>query len=337
MNKKRTKLFLALVLFLILIWIIFAYFKNDKPPAAMEDKINVAASFYPIYFLASEVGGDLVNINNLTPAGTEPHDYELTAQDIVQIKRSELLFLNGGGLEVWGDKTENIVKSNGPNVVVLGDGIMDRESLEVHGHGDEEHEEDEHGNEHEKESEENNQGKEGYGKDPHIWLNPVLAITMAEKISSELTRIDSENAGYYQANLDVLRAKLLDLDNAYQEGLKSCKTRNFITSHSAFGYLAERYELNQISIAGLSPEEEPSSRQLAKVAKFAKENQLKYIFFESLTNPKLSETIAKEVGAQTLVLNPIEGLSAEDASQGKNYFTEMEKNLENLKVALECN
>lgn len=330
MNEKRIKLLLFFVACFVLAGLAFAYFKKDESlnetlPVVSDDKINVAASFYPIYFLASEVGGEFVNVVNLTPAGTEPHDYELTAQDIVQIRRSELLLLNGGGLEVWSEKVAGVLGSDGPKVVVVAEELMSREALDAH--ADEEHGH-ENGSENEHEEED--------GKDPHVWLNPILAIEMAEKISAELITIDAGNAAHYQANFDSLKNKLTELDDNYKIGLQSCKTRNFVTAHSAFGYLAEHYELNQISIAGLSPEEEPSSRQLAEVAKFAKENQLNYIFFESLTSPRLSETIANEVGAQTLVLNPLEGLSAEDASQGKNYFSEMEKNLENLKIALEC-
>lgn len=319
MNRKRIKLFLVAMLCLVLAGLVFIYFKNNnKISVISDDRINVATSFYPIYFLTSEIGGDLLNVINITPAGTEPHDYEPTAQDILQIGKSELLFLNGGGLEVWSEKVLNVMNLDGPKVVVVGEELINKEAITLR-------------------TNEESEYNKAIQKDPHVWLDPVLMIRMAEKISTELSNVDLENATYYQNNLGSLKNKLVELDSDYEVGLQNCKTRNFVTAHSAFGYLAERYELNQISIAGLSPEEEPSSRQLAKVAEFAKENQLKYIFFESLTNPKLSETIAKEVGAQTLVLNPIEGLSSEDASQGKNYFTEMEKNLENLKVALECN
>ena len=283
---------------------VFVAVKNRNTPATMDNRISVVTSFYPIYFLTTQLGGDLVNVTNLTPAGTEPHDYELTAQDIVKIKKSKLVFLNGGGLEVWG---EDISKT--PAVVILGDTLIDQEI--------------------------NLEGETK--KDPHIWLSPILAIKMAEKIEAELIRIDPQNKSYYESNLSVLKTKLVNLDSNYRVGLKKCKRKDFITSHSAFGYLAQTYNLKQVSIAGLSPEEEPSSQQLTEVAKFARENDIKYIFFESLTSPKLSETIAKEVGAQTLVLNPIEGLSQEEINQGKNYLTEMEKNLENLKIALECN
>ena len=130
--------------------------------------------------------------------------------------------------------------------------------------------------------------------------------------------------------------KLDDLDRQYRRGLANCQEKNIVTSHAAFGYLATAYGLNQVSITGLSPDAQPSPRQLADIVKFTRANNVKYIFFESLVSPKLSKTIATEIGAQTMVLNPLEGLTDEEVSQGNNYFTEMENNLANLKTALEC-
>lgn len=311
MSKESKKISMSVIIAMALVLFVgvFVAVKNINTPATMDNRISVVTSFYPIYFLASQLGGDLVNVANLTPAGTEPHDYELTAQDIVKIKKSELVFLNGGGLEVWGDDIAKSFKLGKPEIVILGDALINQEI----------------------------NSESGTKKDPHIWLSPTFAIKMAEKIATELSRIDPQNKSYYESNLSILKTKLINLDSAYEVGLKNCKRKDFITAHSAFGYLAQTYKLKQVSIAGLSPEEEPSSQQLAEVAKFARENEIRYIFFESLTSPKLSETIAKEVGAQTLVLNPIEGLSQTEINRGKNYLTEMEKNLENLKIALECN
>lgn len=298
MKKENKKIPVIIAIVLMLFVGIFISVKNRNVPTTMDNKMLVTTSFYPIYFLTARIGGDLINVENLTPAGTEPHDYELTSRDIIGIKKSKLLILNGGGLEPWDDKIN--MNISGPVILILSNELGD-------------------------------------GKDPHIWLSPTLAIKIAERVAIELIKIDSKNQLYYESNLSVLKTELINLDSAYKTGLKKCQKKDFVTSHNAFGYLAGEYGLKQISIAGFSPEEEPSSKQLAEVAKFAKDNQIKYIFFESLVSPKLSETIAQEIGAQTLVLNPIEGLSEEELSQGKNYLTEMEKNLDNLKIALECN
>jgi zinc transport system substrate-binding protein len=173
-------------------------------------------------------------------------------------------------------------------------------------------------------------------KDPHVWLNPQLAKNEVRRITDGYISIDPTNTMFYQENEKALDDKLDQLDSEYKEGLANCQNKDIITSHAAFAYLAEQYGLNQVAISGLSPDEEPSAQQLADVANFARKNNVRYIFFESLVSPKLSETIASEIGAKTMVLDPIEGLSDDDIKQGKNYFTVMEDNLKNLQTALQC-
>lgn len=264
-----------------------------------DEKISVVTSFYPLYFFAEEIGGNKVQILNITPAGAEPHDYEPTAKDIAAIQNSKLLILNGGSLETWSD---NIKKNTDPKKTLI---ISAGENL-------------------------------GNQSDPHVWLSPTLAQKMVDKIADGFTEKDPANQAYYEANSKALKIKLGNLDSQYKNSLKNCKQKNIVTSHSAFGHLATSYGLTQMPISGLSPDAEPSAKQLVKISDFAKKNNVKYIFFESLVSPKLSETVANEIGAKTLVLNPLEGLSEEELSTGKNYFTEMLSNLDNLKIALEC-
>jgi len=284
--------------------LVFFALKNIPAKNSVQtDKLQVVTSFYPLYFFASEIGGDKTQIFNLTPAGAEPHDYEPTGRDIARVENSKLLVLNGG-LEAWADNLKQNLSSN-TFVVTAGENLF-------------------------KKSADQN------SFDPHIWLSPQLAGKMVDKIKEGFIQVNPENEDYYQNNADVLKSKLTELDKKFQEGLKDCSEKNIITSHSAFGYLASDYDLNEVSITGLSPDAEPSPRQLAEVAEFAKINKVKYIFFESLVSPKLSQTIAQEIGADTLVFNPLEGLTEEEINQGKNYFTEMENNLTNLKIALRC-
>lgn len=245
------------------------------------NKLQVVASFYPLAYFAQEIGGDKVEVTNITPAGAEPHEYEPTAQDIARIEDSGVLILNGSGLEPWGDN----VKAN--RIVIAGEDFV--------------------------------------GTDPHVWLAPLLAQQMVDKIAEAVP-----------GNPEPLKEKLAALDAEFHQGLSRCATRDIVTSHAAFGYLTAAYDLRQVPITGISPEDEPSAQELAQIADFAKKNNIKYIFFESLVSPKLAQTIAREVGAQTLVLNPIEGLSDSELAQGKNYFTEMRANLSNLKLALQC-
>lgn len=313
-NKIMKNLFIYLfIIALVIGGIIFFNSINSKQKNTQTEnkgleKVQVSASFYPLYFLAQEIGGDRADVKNITPAGTEPHDYDPTPQDIVRIQESKLLIVNGAGFEPWLDK----IKSDLSNTAVINtsEGVVLQEGTE----------------EHEEES----------NKDPHIWLSPVLAKSQADKILQGYTELDPENGAFYEENAQKLKLRLDELDEKFRQGLNSCELNSFVTSHAAFGYLAREYNLTQVAISGLSPDEEPSAKDLADVANFVKENNIKYIFFETLVSPKLSETIASEVGAQTLVLDPIEGLSEDDIRSGKNYFTVMEDNLKNLQKALQC-
>jgi len=273
-----------------------------------ENKIKIVASFYPLYYFSERIAGEKGEVINLTPAGAEPHYYEPSARDIADMETSNILVLNGANLEPWGEKIKDNIDTDRTTIVIAGENLATRDILE--------------------------NGESVI--DPHIWLSPKLAEQMINKILEGFIQADAENTEYYTNNANTLKAELVELDNEYAEGLAECKNRNLVVSHSAFGYLAASYNLNEIAITGISPDAEPSPQKLADVAKFADDNGIKYIFFEELVSPKLSQTIANEIGAQTLVLNPLEGLSGKDISAGKNYFTEMRKNLTNLKTALQC-
>ena len=306
MNKKYTLGFILGIVFIAILALVIN--NNSKGPETSSSKPQVVASFYPLYFFTSQIAGDKADVFNITPAGAEPHDYEPTAQDIAKIENSNLLVLNGGGLEAWGDKIKTNIDPKKTSVVTAGQGLTTQQVVE-----------------------------EGQSIiDPHVWLSPVLAEKIADNIEAGLAQSDPSNASYYESNLQTFKSKLAVLDTEYSQSLTTCKEKNIITSHAAFGYLATKYNLTQVPIGGLSPDAEPSPKQLADIAKFAKDNNVKYIFFESLVSPKLSDTIATEVGAKTLVLNPIEGLTQDEIAQGKDYFSEMRNNLDNLKIALQC-
>ncbi len=270
--------------------------------------LRVTTSFYPLYFFAHEVGGEYVEVINLTPAGAEPHDYELTAQDVVTIEQSQLLLVNGK-LEVWEDKIRSLLQGKSTHILEVGDSLFSQTIL-------------------------NEDGENAI--DPHIWLSPILAKNIVERITQTFIELDPQHTQQYQQNALRVQKQLDDLDQIYRQGLQHCQTKDIVTSHAAFGYMAAGYDLRQIPITGISPEEEPSLQQLAEMTRFAKQHNVKVIFFESLVSPKLAETLAKEINAQTLVLNPLEGLTSQEIQEGKTYFTEMEQNLLNIKVALRC-
>lgn len=305
MKRKYTVFIIGFLLIAVLIG--FAYTNSATNNTVPSNKLQVFGSFYPMYFLAMQIGGDKADVRNITPAGSEPHDYEPSTRDIAQIEASNMLVLNGG-VEAWGGKLKDTLKGSNVEIITAGEELLTKGLTE--------------------------EGKKI--KDPHIWLDPILAKIEAKNIENGFEKIDPKNAAYFQENAKKLNAKLDQLNTDFKQGLSSCQKKDIITSHSAFAYLADAYGLRQVSISGLSPDQEPSAKQLVDIARFAKENNIKYIFFERLVSPKLSETIAGEIGAKTLVLDPIEGISDDDIRQGKNYFTVMENNLKNLKLALGC-
>jgi zinc transport system substrate-binding protein len=172
--------------------------------------------------------------------------------------------------------------------------------------------------------------------DPHFWLDPVQAQTQIEVLRDALIMIDQSGQEIYTNNAGAYAQKLASLHDAYQKGLASCKIRTIIVPHNAFQYLGKRSNINMISIAGISPDEEPPPKRIAELADIAKARGIKYIFFETLANPKLAKTIATEAAIETLILNPIEGLTPDEVKAGKTYLSVMEENLEQLRKAMEC-
>lgn len=275
-----------------------------QPTQQDSGKIKMVTTFYPLYEFSQRIGGDRVEVSILVPAGVEPHEWEPGPRDIIKIQSAQIFVYNGAGFEPW---VEEMLKGIDSEKLVVVDFTKGIELI-----------------------------KEEEGAfDPHIWLDPVLAKHQVDLIEEALIKSDTENEKYYKANAQTLREELTKLDEEIRKELNSTKKKVFIASHTAFSYYAKRYGLKQIAIAGLSPEAEPSPAKIVEIVKIAKNNDVKYIFFETLVSPRLSEVIAKEVGAKTLVLNPIEGLSQAEIDKGKTYFIVMRDNLKNLKLALD--
>lgn len=321
---------------------------NTPVPAKTEEaKLNVEVSFYPMYEFTKNVAGDLANVHTLVPAGMEPHDWEPTPQDIASIEKADVLVYNGAGMESWIDQVTDSLSNSKLIQVEASHGIDLLEGSEEdehdHEHGDTTatHEHavkattEEHDHDHDAEAEEGHTHDHDHGGlDPHVWLSPALAVKEVRNIEAGLAQATPEHAEQFKQNADAYIAKLEALDQDFNAAVADSKRKDFITQHAAFGYLAQEYGLQQVPIAGLSPEQEPSAAQMASVIDFAKEHQVKTIFFETLVSSKVSETIANEVGAKTAVLNPIEGLTEEEIAAGMDYIGVMRQNLEALKLAL---
>jgi len=308
--KKFLYLAIGLIAIVAAIYAIefFAFGGGSKANPSGSGKMAVVGTFYPLAHFASQVGGNFVAVANITPAGAEPHDYEPTPQDIAAAYGAKVFIMNGGGVDTWAERIAPDLKAKGVTVVDMQDTV----SLSTAPSGSE------------------------TTLDPHIWLDPVLSEQEIALIRDAFVKADPVNAVVYENNAASYIAQLQALDEEYKTGLASCRIKDIVTSHAAFGYLAKQYGLTQIAIAGLSPDAEPSAQQMADIAQLAKKDNVKYIFFESLVSPKLSQTIATEVGAKTIAFNPLEGLTDEQISSGETYLTVMQDNLSKLRLALEC-
>lgn len=276
-------------------------------------QVKVAASFYPLYEFTRIVGGDRVDVVYMVPTGTEPHDWEPSAGHIKTLNQADLFIYNGAGMEPWVAKTLKSLDNKAIGLLETSQGFDLLEGADDgHGHDDEAE------------------------WDPHIWLDPYGVIHTVEAIRDALTKADPTSGSLFAANADAYIAQLKLLDEEFRTQLADCKREEFFTSHAAFGYLAQRYNLEQHALMGLSPEAEPRPRQLRQIVEEAKEHGATYIFFETLASDKVAKMVAQEIGAKTMVLNPFEGLTAEEQQAGKNYLSVMRENLANLKIALEC-
>lgn len=258
---------------------------------------HVVAAFYPLAWAAGEIAGPDVEVANLTPPGAEPHDLELSARDVERLREAELVLYAGGGFM---PAVEDAIEGHSNALDVL-EGL---ELLPAAGEDDDEH-----------------------ARDPHVWLAPARFATVVERIADALGRPE---AG------DALAARLEELDADFRAGLAECAGRELVTAHAAFGYLADAYGLRQVALTGVSPESEPSPRALERLVAEVEASGATTVFFEPLLSPRLAETVARETGARTAPLDPLEGLSQEQLEAGETYLTVMRANLAALRDALGC-
>ncbi|RSS62860.1 zinc ABC transporter substrate-binding protein [Streptomyces sp. WAC07061] len=288
---------------------------------AEDGKLHVTASFYPLQFLAEQIGGDHVKVDTLTKPGVEPHDLEITPKQTGRLSESDVvLYLKS--LQPAVDKA--IAQSGVKNIV----DAATLTQLEVHGtSGEEDHDHAAEGHDHD-----HGHSHGEAAEDPHVWLDPVKYAEIAKGFGAALEKADPGHAADYRKNTGELVAKLGALDTEFKDGLKNTASRTFITTHSAFGYLAERYGLDQEGISGVDPESEPSPARMKELQAVAKKDNVTTVFFETLASDKTAKTLARDTGLQTDVLDPLEGIT--DTSQGTDYLEVMRSNLKNLQKAL---
>ncbi len=304
----------AIVVIGVLGYAVVYRFGQENQPGSDTQRLQVVASFYPLAHIAEQVGQEFVEVVNLTPAGAEPHDFDPSPKDIASLQRANVFIYNGGGFEPWVSRIAPELEQRGVRLVEATQGLDLLAQAEDH--------------EEEEEQEES--------ADPHVWLDPVLVRDQVRLVASAFAAADALHAEKY---LEHERTYMQQLDALHQDftvGLSTCALRDIVVSHSAFSYLATRYDLNMIPIIGFSPNAEPSPARLAEIARLVRDKGITHIFFEALISPKIAETIAQETGAQTLSLNPLEGLTEQEIRSGKDYISVQRENLRALRIALDC-
>ncbi len=282
--------------------------------------VTVVAGFYPLEWAAARVGGERVEVSSLTPPGAEAHDLELAPQDVAAVSEADLLVYLAGFQPALDRAAENEAADSAWNAGEAADLSL---TADEHGHeGETEEEHAEHA------------GEGAEVTDPHFWLDPVRLAAVGNALAAELSERDPDGAAAYEENAAALRADLESLDGEMQAGLASCAVDTLVTSHEAFGYLADRYGLEVVGISGLSPSQEPEPAQLAEIATLVRERGVTTVYTETLVDPAVAETVAAEAGVQTAVLDPIEGLT--DESAGEDYLAVMRANLATLQEGQSC-
>ncbi|CAL8978895.1 High-affinity zinc uptake system binding-protein ZnuA [Cellulomonas sp. T2.31MG-18] len=281
-------------------------------------KVQVLASFYPLQFVAQQVGGDRVHVDSLTPPGAEPHDVELSPAQVSAVETANLVVYLSGFQAAVDDAVRQVRPRHVLDAAVHA-GLMDL------------------GTEQASEGADPLAGA-GAGTaatrtlDPHFWLDPSRLPALADDVATALSQVDPAGAADYRAAADRLSARFTSLDTAYRTGLADCRRQVLVTSHEAFGYLALRYHLQQVGISGLDPETEPSPARLAQIGDVVRREGVTTIFFETLASPKVARTLASDLGVQATVLDPMESITA----PGADYFSVAQDNLATLRTALGC-
>lgn len=282
-------------------------------PSTSTDHISVTAAAYPLQFLAEGVVGTSGTVTNLTQPGQEPHDLELSAQQIAAMSSSDAVIY----IPKFQAALDEAIASSPPKLVIDAAAGIDRLAATNDG-----------------EAEEAGDDHDDASLDPHVWQSPKDMITMANTIKDKLSAEKPDLAATFATNTEALVAKLSALNDSYTSGLAHCQRTEFVTSHAAFAYLARDYGLTQIPIAGLDPTQEPTAARIAEVQKLAKKYGVTTIFFETLVSPTVAKSIAGDLGLKTAVLDPIEGITKESA--GTNYVEVMDSNLKALQEANGC-
>lgn len=330
-----------------------------------ETLLDIYTTAYPLAYFTERIGGERVNVESIYPPGANEHTFEPTQQDMIALAEADLLFYIGLGLEGFIDSAKDTLSEENVELVATADAISDEEleagelheeeshDAETHeeeshddhaeeeSHNEEAHEEENHDDHAEEESPEGDAHKEesyeehDHGSvDPHVWISPVLSQKLAESIKNSLVKADAEGADLYEANFEELVNELEQLDQSFTALANQVENKTFFVSHAAFGYIADTYGFEQVAVAGLNSQDEPSQKELTEIVDLAKEKEIDYIVFEQNVSSNLTEVIRNEVGAEAIEMHNLGVLTQEDIDNGETYFTLMKRNLDVLETIL---
>jgi zinc transport system substrate-binding protein len=323
--KKSRRIYVTSMLAVMVVTFALAGCSSENSSSS-----TIVTTLYPVEFVTKQIVGDEFEVVNITPVGAEPHDAELTPSSTQQVLDAELVVVMGEGFQPAIEKTAE--SRDGATVELLHEeneqsvGEMNARTIEMTSGKDDHNEGDTHAGEE----------AHSHDNDPHIWLDPVEFAEAVEKILNAVIEIKPESQAAFEQRTQKLLADLSSLDEEFASALSNCEKDTFVTSHDAFPRLAVRYGLTQESIAGVSPENEPTPQRLTELAEIVREEDIEVIFTEELVSPRVAETLSSEVGVTTKVLSPIESLTQEQLDNGDDYFTLMRENLSQLSQALKC-
>lgn len=305
MNKKY-----VLIIALLLLIILTAC--GNKEIEKNNDQLTIYTTVYPLQYFTERIGGDAVNVQSIYPPGSDEHTFDPTQKDLMALADSDLFFYIGLGLEGFVENAEKTLSGEHVKMVATADSITEEMLGEGHEDGDHDHGD----------------------LDPHVWISPVLSDALAFSIKEALVEANPEKKAIFEKNFEALRDDLLQLDREFIDMVANAPIKTFFVSHAAFGYIADTYGLEQIAIAGLNSQSEPSQKQLANLVEYAKERNVRYVLFEQNVHSKLTEVIQKEIGAESLMLHNLGVLTVDDVKNEEDYFSLMKSNIETLKQAL---
>lgn len=305
--------------------------------ADVPETLNVYTTVYPLQYFTQEIGGRFVTVQSIYPAGANEHTFEPTQKDMMNLADADVFFYIGLGLEGFVENAQKTLANENVKLVATADAISEDDlhisTGHTHAEAIEVHEEHDHeGHSHEEEVQEDHNHDD---HDSHVWLSPVLSKELATVIKNTLVEKLPEQEATFTANYEQLVKDLDALHAEFEAMAAETTNKTFFVSHAAFGYIAGHYGFNQVPVAGLNSQSEPSQKELTAIVDLAKKQNIKHIFFEQNVSSNLTEVIQKEIGADTLTLHNLSVLTNEDISNDETYFTLMQKNIEALKTALQ--